>query len=87
MIAIHPNVLQSIQHTGLAAHGALAVAMCHLQLAMNRLNRKSDRVTRDHIETALVFMDSAQTVVATINEIAHRAEQNDDGVKLIGSAG
>jgi len=87
MIEIHPNLLHSIQHTGLAAHGALAIAMCHLQLALNRLNRANDRITRDHIETAIVFADSAQAVVASINEMAHRTEQQDDGVTWIGACG
>jgi len=87
MVPPDHHLLHSIREILLSAHGALAVAMTHIQLANSRLQRKEDRITRDHLETAQVFTDSATCVIATVNEIVHRVEQTKNCERWIGNAG
>lgn len=68
------SLLVALKEIALSAHGALAVAQCHLQLAKQRV-LADDRVTHDHLDTAIVFTDSTTAVIATINEVMHRVEQ------------
>lgn len=72
------SMLVSVQEIALAAFGALAVAQCHLQLAKQRVEAAGDRIANDHIDTAIVFTDSATAVIASINEMIDRAKHKNE---------
>lgn len=67
-------VLTSMLETMATASGALAVARTHMQLAQSRVQR-GDRLTQDHLDTARVFMDSAETVLQSIVSILRTIER------------
>jgi predicted proteasome-type protease len=60
--------VSALREIALAAQGALAVAQCHLQLAKHRVSQE-DRIAHDHLDTAIVFQDSATAVIAAIHEM------------------
>jgi len=60
--------VSALREIALAAQGALAVANCHLQLAKQRVSQE-DRITHDHLDTSIVFQDSAMAVISAINEM------------------
>jgi predicted proteasome-type protease len=77
-VNVDHSLLAALKEIALAAHGSLAVAQCHLQLAKQRV-KPDDRIAHDHLDTAIVFTDSATAVIATINEVMHRVEQKIEG--------
>lgn len=66
--------VSALREIALAAQGALAVANCHLQLAKQRVSQE-DRITHDHLDTSIVFQDSAMAIISTINEMIQQVEQ------------
>jgi hypothetical protein len=73
-VNVDHSLLVAMKEIALAAYGSLAVAQCHLQLAKQRV-QPDDRIAHDHLDTAIVFTDSAVAVIATINEAMYRVEQ------------
>ena len=51
-------------HTAMmAGHGALAIARTHLLRALDRIK---DRITKDHLEAALAFQDTAEDFLSIV---------------------
>ena len=71
---MHVTLLATLKEIALVAQGQLAVAQCHLQLAQQRV-QQDDRIAHDHLDTSMVFTDSAAAVIATIHAVIQRAEQ------------
>ena len=89
---VDPSILAAIKELTLSAQGALCVAQSHVQLAKMCTDKTEQaqqqgradnnyRLASDHRDTAMVFIDSAITVMEQLKEVIDRAQAK-RGVKI-----